>query len=620
MAGRDLTTLELRRLQLLLLVMLVLILTLGGFIFNLQVVRGHEFEESLHRQSLRRVRLAAPRGRILDRQGVRLADNQPCYCLAFYIEELRRPGRWKHTVEEIMHRLQTLALVVGRKPLITEDDVWLHIRRRLPLPLVAWRNLDPAALARLSESALDTQGVDIYIEPVRSYPARSLAAQVLGFVGKAELGEDDIAGFQYYLPEMEGKAGLERRFNEALAGEAGGRLLRIDASGYKHAERVDKEPRRGLDLVLALDVRVQQLAEAALRDVAGAAVVLDPSTGDVLAMASAPSFDPNTFVPFLPAALWAEKSGDPAKPLSNRAATELYAPGSIFKPLVALAALETQAVTPGFAVDCPGHFTLGRYTLRCWNPNGHGTVDLRRGIEQSCNAYFAAIGLRCGPGPIATLATACGLGQKTGIALEREAAGLVPTPEWKRKAWKDDWRTGDTCNFSIGQGALTVTPLQMAVVAAALANGGAVYRPRMALGLRDAAGAMVTNFAPVLVRRLPVSEGALREVRLGMRDVVMAPTGTGGKARVAGVEMAGKTGTAEFIARGERRKHGWMLVFAPFDQPRYAVAMVVDEADSGGRTVGPRLHGLMAGLFGETAAGGEPGGDTPAVETTEGEG
>jgi penicillin-binding protein 2 len=269
----------------------------------------------------------------------------------------------------------------------------------------------------------------------------------------------------------------------------------------------------------------------------------------------------------------------------------------VFKPVTALAALQSGRCNPELTHDCPGYFMLGTHTLKCWNTMGHGRVNLRKAIEQSCNAYFAAIGLQCGYDAIEAMGGEVGLGRKTGIDLDREVAGLVPGPRWKRRVLHDDWRPGDTCNVAIGQGALTVTPLQMAVVAATLANGGAVYRPRLVLELRDRSGTIVTNYPPVLVRHLSVPAPALSAVRKGMFDVIMAPGGTGARARIEGVEMGGKTGTAEFGEKEDETKHGWMLLFAPFDRPRYALAMVVDEAVSGGMTVAPRLYELMKDLL-----------------------
>ncbi|MEI6166846.1 MAG: penicillin-binding protein 2 [bacterium] len=597
--------LEVKRIRMVLLIMLGLLLLLAAMLFDLQVSRRPEFEASLHKQSVRRIRLPAPRGRIFDRNQVCLADNQPCYCLAFNLEDLRQPGRWKNTVTEVQRRIGELKGLMGRKAIITEEDIWTHIRRRLPLPLVAWRSLDPAALARLAESSVDMKGVDIYVEPNRVYPKGESAAHLLGYVGKTDFSAADMDGFQYYLPEMDGKMGLERQFNKMMLGEPGEQLVRIDASGLKRAERTDKVAAPGANLILAIDSRIQGLAEAAIRDVPGAVVVLDPSNGDVLALASSPSFNPNQLMPVFPKALWEQLNNDPAKPMLNKAVAEVYAPGSIFKPVTALAALNSESVSAATTVTCPGYFMVGNKAMKCWNPNGHGVVDLRRGIEQSCNTYFITIGLKCGNEAISDLAKLFGLGEKTGIELDREAAGIVPTPEWKQKYWHDDWRNGDTCNFSIGQGALAVTPLQMAVVAATLANGGDVFRPRLVLGLTDVAGNTLTNYPVTQVRHLPIAPETMQLVRRGMHDVVMAPTGTGKRASIPGIEMAGKTGTAEYGEKEDRKKHGWMILFAPYDKPRYAVAMVVDDAVSGGFTVGPRLHDLMMGIFKVSEGSGE---------------
>lgn len=596
---------ELLRIRTVLFLMLGALIVLIGALFWLQVVHGNEYEDSLRQQSLRRIRLSAARGRILDRRDVCLADNQPCYCLALYLEEMRRPGKWSNTVAGVTSTLETLTGIVGRPPLISKEDIWTHIRRRLPLPLVAWRNLDQAALARLAEQPQQLNGVDVFVEPIRHYPRNELAAHVMGYVGKADLTDEaEEGGFQFYLPEMEGKVGIERVFNDVLAGEPGGRLVRIDASGFKHAENIEREPRPGADVVLALDARIQTLAEMALKGTAGAVVVIDPTNGDVLALASSPGFNLNQFVPVLTTSLWDEANNDPEKRLLNRAIAEVYAPGSVFKPLVAIAALETGRVTPQTTFDCTGHFERGGYRLGCWNLLGHGPISMRRGIEQSCNVFFASAGLQTGYEAIEAIAQGVGLGQKTGIALDGEAHGLVPGDAWKRRVLHDGWRFGDTCNVSIGQGPLTVTPLQMAVVAATLANGGTLYQPRLVVGVRERDGSFRTNMAPVVVRRLGWSPATMAVVRGGMHDVVMAPTGTGKRALVEGVEMAGKTGTAEFGEKGSGKKHGWMLIFAPFDQPRYAAAMVVDEAVSGGVTVGPRMHELMDGIFHGTEAGG----------------
>jgi len=279
-------------------------------------------------------------------------------------------------------------------------------------------------------------------------------------------------------------------------------------------------------------------------------------------------------------------------PMVNRAIQGTYPPGSDFKTIVALAALEGGTANANTRFHCPGYFQLGAARFHCWQKDGHGVLALRKGIEQSCNAYFCQLGMQCGVDRIAQMARAVGLGKPTGIDLGSESSvevgGVLPDRAWKRRRLNEGWWPGDTCNLSIGQGALAVTPLQMALVTATLANGGSLYRPRMLLK---------TGQKGEWVAKMGWSAESLRIVRGGMHDVIEAESGTGKRAKVEGVEMAGKTGTAEFGIKEERKKYTWMTVFAPFDAPRYAVAMVIEEGVSGGQTVAPRIGRLMTGIF-----------------------
>ncbi len=590
------------RLYALLAAMLAALALLGAHLWVVQVWRGPVYRRSLTRQSLRALRLPAERGRILERHGRPLAANRPAYNLVLSLESLRQPGRMGHTVAAVLAVLRDLTPVVGRPPDVTEGDIWNHVRRRLPLPLPVWLDLDQGAIARLLEWSWPLAGVDIEPEPVRTYPEDMLAAHVVGFVGRAmpSLEKDGPdATYDYALPEAMGRAGLELSFDTVLRGRPGTRLLRVDASGFRRDVVSEESATAGGDILLTLDLRVQRLAEEALSGAAGAVVVLEPASGEVLALASSPGWNPNRFVPVLSPSLWKAMNEDPDKAMLNRAVSEVYAPGSVFKPVVALAALASGRVNPDAAVDCPGYFALGGMRMRCWNPHGHGAVAMRKAIEQSCNTYFAHVGLETGIAPIRDMARAVGLGERTGIELPSEATGLVPDDQWKRRVHKDSWRPGDTCNVSIGQGALAVTCLQMAVLTAALANGGTWRPPRLVRGIQPGAKPGFRTHPLPALRRLPCAPRDVETVRMGMRDVIMASSGTGGRARIPGVEMAGKTGTAEYGPKEEGRKHGWMIVFAPYDQPRYAVAMVLDDAISGGVSVAPRIQRLMQGLFSE---------------------
>jgi penicillin-binding protein 2 len=605
---------DLLRLRLMLLVFLLGIALLGAFLWRIQVANAGQYEVDLAKQSIRRVRLPGVRGCLFDRQGNVLAENRPAHGVALYLEELRKPGPLKRTVDHVESVISNLSAIVQLPPEISREDIRVHIRRRLPLPLLVWKELPEPSLARLVESGLSVPGVDIYTQPVRVYPRGSLACHAIGYVGRADPAkiEDEEEPYHYYLPEMAGRAGIEKSMDELLRGEAGGRLLRVDVSGYRRNDIGVRTPRRGHDLMLSIDAAIQQTAESILGDTAGSIVVIDPNNGDVIALASTPGYDLNLFIPGITAENWKLLNDDPDTPLLNRAVSGTYPPGSTFKMMTMLAGLVNDKARAEDVHHCPGYFKLGNATFRCWLRTGHGPVNMEQAIEGSCNVYCFHVGLDVGPDAIANMARAFGMGDRTGIELEGEAKGLVPDAAWKQRVYEDGWRDGDTCNISIGQGALLVTPLQLAVMTAALANGGTVYRPRLVLGSRPELSDTFSATEPVVINRMLWERKHLNLVRTGMRDVVMSPTGTGRSARIPGVVMAGKTGTAEFGRKDEKRRHAWMVAFAPYDAPRYAVAMLIDEGVSGGETAAPRMKLMMQALFPEsfpaaTEAGGGAG-------------
>ena len=588
---------EIVRLRLLFAVMLMAFLGLGLALWRIQVAHGKSYQKDLMKQSVRRVRLPGVRGCIFDRNGVRLADNRPSYCIAVYLEELRQAGAWKRTITKIEKQIDELAAALNIEKEISGDDIKAHIKKRLPLPLLAWRDVDESVVARLAEQVKVQPGVDVYVEPARICPQGNLACHVLGYVGRADPPQDEEEPFHYYLPEMTGKSGIEKKYDGILRGEAGGRLMRVDVSGFRHDDLAVKEPRSGRDVFLSLDVKVQRLAEEAIRDQRGAVVVLDPSNGDVLAMASSPGFDPNEFMPVISMERWKELVEDEQRPLLNRTVAGAYAPGSTFKPVVILAALENKTIDSRTAFTCPGHFMLGRARFNCWYSPGHGTLTTRESLQHSCNVFLFRTALACGYEAIYHMAVALGLGRKTDVSLDYELAGLVPDDAWKRRTYDDGWRDGDTCNLSIGQGALLVTPLQMAVLAATIANGGHVYRPRLVMALREPGEEQLRSIPSQVVNEMNWSRATTDLVRGGMRDVVMTREGTGKLAAVPGVTMAGKTGTAEYGRKEEGKKLAWMIAFAPFDHPRYAVAIMIEDAVSGGSSAAPKVQKLMRGLF-----------------------
>ena len=591
-AGMVSTRGEVLRIRVLLLGMLLLLGGLAAALWRVQVAQGRQFEVDLEQQSVRRVRLPGQRGRILDRSGRPLATNRPSYCIAIYMEELRRAGKRSRTEEVVMELLTELGGIIGREVELSREDVRKHMIETLPLPLLAWRDLDDEELARFAEHASPRPGVDVLVEAVRIYPEGRTACHLLGSVKFTSKIENAEQPFHYFYPETVGRSGLEQRFDESLAGTPGGRLLRVDVSGYRYEDLALRDPAAGSDLLLAVDLKVQRAAEQALQGVEGAAVVMDPRNGDVLALASSPTYDPNDFVPVLTLDTWNQLSQDPGRPLVHRAVAGTYAPGSVFKPVTAFAALENGKIDAATRFTCPGYFMLGDTRFACWYRHGHGEQTIRSALRNSCNVFFFETGLLCGREIIAHMASAMGFGEKTGIDLDYEASGNIPLGRQDQ-----GWYSGDTCNFSIGQGPVTVTPLQMAVMACTIANGGQVPWPRLVLGVRPPGREGFDPVPPRMVNQMNWTPASLALVQGGMHDVIMHGSGTGRLAQVPGVDAAGKTGTAEFGPKGNEKKRAWMICYAPADRPRYAIALVVDEAQGGGVDAAPRMQYILSRLF-----------------------
>ena len=592
------------RLALLALMFTAGIVFLVTALHRVQVERFSTLSRDQLRQSVRRVQVPGARGRIFDRGGNCLADNRASYCIAYYVEELRKRGKWINTIKAVDADVDRLAAELGIPRQLSFSAISNHVLQSLPMPLLAWRDVSQETLARWAETAESFPGVDVYVQPERVYPQSTFAAHVIGYVSRDRPEPLPGEKVHFYLPEMTGKGGIEQQCNQTLTGMSGGRLIRVDARGYKHAVWEGDASAPGQDVRLTLEPSVQRALEKALRGWRGAGAVIDPRNGEVLALASSPAFDPNEFVPVLTRGVWNRLNEDPGLPLFNRAVMGRYAPGSTFKPVTAIAALR-QGFDPSETYPCEGVFVLGNMRLRCWNTYGHGNVALRKAIEQSCNTYFCHLGHTIGYEAIYEEARLLGLGQRTGIDLPGEAAGLLPTAKWKETSLKDKWRPGDTCQISIGQGLLLTTPLQMALLTAAFANGGTVWRPRL----------VQTGGAPEKLREAQWPAEAKALVRNGMFDV--ADHGTGRRVQVRGTAVAAKTGTAEVDIGGARRKNTWVTAFAPFDAPTVAVAIIVENGESGGLTVAPMVHDVLVSVFGEapsdTPAEAEPAAAAPEV-------
>jgi penicillin-binding protein 2 len=440
--------------------------------------------------------------------------------------------------------------------------------------------------------ALEHPELEIEVGQRRLYRHRYQTAHILGYLGEVEESELATEGSTYRPGDLVGKKGLERRYESLLRGERGEQMVVVDSRG-RRVEEIDRSPAdAGQDLYLTLDLDLQQEAWGILEGRVGSIVALDPRQGDILAMVSSPSFDPNMFARRLRSEEWQALIENPDRPLQNRAIQNVYPPGSVFKMVMAMAALDRGFVDPDRTkVWCPGHSLIYNNVYRCWKAGGHGTVDLRRALEGSCNVYFHRLGQELEIDRIAETALRFGLGSKTGIDLEGEKGGLVPSQEWSERARRTPWYPGETISVATGQGPILVTPLQVAVMTAVFANGGYLVTPRL---YRDASTPPPKD--------LGFSPEDLEVVREGLWKVVQGTQGTGYRAKVAGVEIAGKTGTAQVITQERRtdnddlpeklRDHAWFTSFAPYDDPRLVVVIFVEHGGAGSSTAAPLARAL----------------------------
>lgn len=598
---------------------------------RIQVLRTGLWSEHEQKQSLRRVWLPSVRGEIVDRHGAVLANNRPSYDVVMYLDQVARISKKGNFMPIVRDRAQKLSDTMGMPIRLTEDDVKRHYAQNRPLPLTIWRDLSPEQVAYFSERAAHLTGADLMVNPVRQYPHGPVLAHVLGYVSlmRENPGDDqfDDDVFDYFQGDVVGKQGIELAYNKYLRGSVGARMIRVNPAGTTVEEVAVTPATRGNRVVLTIDLRLQQAAERALmsapavagRKPRGAAVVLDPRNGEVLAMASTPSYDPTIFNPGASAdAVNAVLRDESNAPLENRAARGLYAPGSTFKPVSLLAALESGVATTdgNEPVTCTGSMKIGSWQrpFRCWKHDGHGSVDMMHAMRQSCDIWFYERGMSTGVEKIAAVSREFGLGGRMGIDLAGEKSGVVPTPAWKKEKKDEAWWDGDTAQLAIGQSFLLVTPLQMACVAATLANGGTRWQPHLVREIHAADGTVLNKAQPRVLGQVKAARSHMEVARRSMLAAVMDANGTGHRAMVRDVVVAGKTGTAEKdITENEQRRrvnHVWFIGFAPYDNPTVALAVMLEEGDSGGHTAAPMAGQVLAAFFGkepERVSGG--GGD-----------
>ncbi|MDD5303700.1 MAG: penicillin-binding protein 2 [Elusimicrobia bacterium] len=563
-------------------------LVLGLRLAQMQLVQSAEWRLAAERNRSQMIHQNAPRGRIYDRNGVALATNAPAFSLIYL-----PPGKDQRH-QDLKPLAQELARQLGRDPDDLLEALEQAVREESAIRLA--ENLPTQTMFRLSELKTIYPGVDLIVEARRYYPFGRFASHLLGYMGKMsshEWRERKPKG--YRVDSRTGRLGLEKIFEDELRGRDGGLRMEVDAQG-RLKRVIDKIPfEAGSNIHLTIDAAVQRAADESLRGTStgrGAAVAIDPRNGDLLAMSSQPDFDPNAFL-----------STDPAEVKStvleltefNNAISGAYPPGSTFKPIVGLAALSEGRMKPEDTVYCPGYYTIGGRTFLCWDHKGHKNVSWLMGLALSCDVYFYTIGLRAGGAAVERYASAFGLGQKTNIpSFKAEKSGHLFGPETRKKAGKG-WYDGDTLNLAIGQGELTVTPLQMAIATAALANRGTVWRPRYTQKIVYADGRPDYVQNPERMSVVQAKESAWDQVQRGLEVVITS--GTGGGARIPGLIVAGKTGTAQ-NPHGE--DHAWFIAYAakPGEPASIAVAVLVENGGHGGSTAAPVARRMILAHFG----------------------
>ncbi|MFA5104856.1 MAG: penicillin-binding protein 2 [Candidatus Margulisiibacteriota bacterium] len=503
--------------------------------------------------------LVAPRGIIYDRYGKVMVANRAVFSV--YVLQTQMIDKAK-----IVRNLSRL-LSMSEAEIINK----LKEKRARPFdPILIKQNISKEMVGKISEQKHLLPGVVVNIRPVRVYPNNSIAAHVLGYIG--EVTSDDLGRYAVLnirQGDLIGKSGIEKIYDAYLRGTNGGERVSISTYGRAVEERGVQDPVPGKNVTLSIDLDLQKAVEDALGSNAGAVVVLDTVSGEVLAMASHPSYDPNIFSQPISSNIWG-KVYRLNHPFLNRALS-VYPPGSTFKVVTLSAVLEKGIYHAEDMFFCKGYFQLGRRIARCWKAGGHGHISLAEGLVQSCDVVFYTVGLKAGPDVIADFAKKYGLGGLTGIDLPSEASGIVPSSEWKKKMYKESWYPGDSINYAIGQGFLMVTPLQIANLYGLIANGRDRFEPHIALNIKDRDGMVLFSSKPKIIGQIPVSSSNLKIIKNALHDVVLRATGRA--AKIPSFEAAGKTGTAE---NPNKPAHAWFVCYAPYDDPKIVVASFVE--------------------------------------------
>ena len=575
-------------------------------LFYLQVVEGEEFRRLSENNCIRLQGIEHPRGLVFDRNGVLLVDNRPSFNLSIVLNDAK-------PVDSTLEKLsQCMNMPAGDLASRAENIKGISSYR----PVLLKQDVGRDALAAVEAHMYDLPGVSVEVQPKRYYLHRNSGAHIIGYL--SEISPNELKNEKYAKNKQGdfiGKAGIEKTFENYLMGKRGGRQVEVNVSGkvVRVLENINAEA--GNNIYLTIDQRLQKKAEELLEGKAGAVLAMEPSSGEILAFVSQPSFDPNEFVCGMTNEEWKKLISQPNRPMENKAVKGEYPPGSTYKIVTAIAALEEKVIDVNTSFYCPGFIKYGNREFRCWKKGGHGSVNIIRALAESCDVFFYNVGQRLDIDKLAWYSKACGLGFPTGIGMEQEGAGLIPSAIWKKKRFGAAWSSGETLSAVIGQGYNLATPLQMLVLTSSVANGGKRLRPTVMKRIETPGGRLITENKIEILGNLPASSGTMDIIKNGLWEVVNKNYGTAWSARHGGgIEASGKTGTSQVVGRKEGddeekklpqhlRPHAWFVAYAPSSDPKIAVSVLVEHGGSGSSAAAPVARELIKCYFNQESEG-----------------
>jgi penicillin-binding protein 2 len=582
-------------------VALLLVACLVFRLWFLQIHKGGEYKKLSENNRIRVQSLAAPRGNIFDRTGRQIITNRPSFNILWTQEDAPNP-------EEV---LKEVAKILKEDISTLLDRIRQAVDRPRFMPVRLAEDIDWNSLVQIENHRFELPGINVEALPTRDYLYADMASHLVGYLGEIsslELQQHQEEGYQ--PGDQIGKMGIEKLFEKDLRGEKGYRYLEVDVHGFEQKVLETQDSLAGSDIYLTIDIDLQRVAEKALEDKAGAVVAMDVNSGRILALASAPPLTLTNFIGGISQKDWDELINNPRSPLLNKTIQGQYPPGSTYKIVTAYAGLSEGVIDRDTVFYCNGTLKFGNRTYGCWKRAGHGPVNLQKALTESCDVYFYLVGQRLGVDRLASYARDFGLGEKTQIELEHEKSGLAPTSEWKLRRHQEPWQEGETLSVAIGQGFNLVTPLQACRMAVVAANGGTLYRPQYIEKIIGPDSTVIRSFSPIIEKQMKDKHNFFDLINKGLVGVVNSKHGTGSSAKLEGITVAGKTGTAQVVhlknvptdLEGEvpykYRDHAWFVCYAPAEKPEIAIAVLLEHGGHGGSAAGPVAKSVLMRYFG----------------------